>query len=104
MQPTGGEVQIVNWLTTLGVGGALAAFMFILYRRDIKQYTDLWMRQSDQLIGIVKENTESNVKLTTLIESKFNGQDAGDIVAMKKRLENLEVAIRSRTERGGAGR
>lgn len=96
MQPTGGEVQIVNWLTTLGVGGALAAFMFILYRRDIKQYTDLWMRQSDQLIEIVKENTESNVKLTTLIESKFNGKDTEEFRILIKRLESLESQIRSR--------
>ncbi len=101
MPTTGGEIQMVNWLTTLGVGGALAAFMFILYRRDIKQYTDLWMRQSDQLIEIVKENTESNVKLTTLIESKFNGQDAADITIVKKRLDSLEGLIRSNR---GAGR
>ena len=92
MQPTGGEVQIVNWLTTLGVGGALAAFMFLLYRRDIKQYTDLWKNTTDQLIGIVKENTESNVELKTLIEHKLNKErdDEELIEQLKRRIEHLE--------------
>lgn len=100
-QPAGGEIQIVNWLTTLGVGGALAAFMFILYRRDVKQYTDLWAKQSDQMIGIVKENTESNVRLATLIESKFNGKEVEELNIIRKRLESLEGAVRQRNR--GAG-
>lgn len=103
MPQTGGEIQLVNWLTTLGVGGALAAFMFILYRRDVKQYTDLWAKQSDQMIEIVKENTESNVRLATLIESKFNGKEGEEqLNLIRKRLESLEIAVRQSNR--GAGR
>lgn len=92
MQPTGGEIPVVNFLTTLGVGGALAAFMFILYRRDIKSYTDLWKNTAEQLIGIVKENTESNVELKTLIETKLNErrEDKETIEQLRRRIEHLE--------------
>lgn len=92
MQPTGGEIPVVNFLTTLGVGGALAAFMFILYRRDIKSYTDLWKNTAEQLIGIVKENTESNVELKALIETKLNErkEDKETIEQLRRRIEHLE--------------
>lgn len=62
--------QFVKYLISTGVGGVLAAFIFSFYRRDIKQYTDLWKSTSDLLINVVKENTASNVKLITLIESQ----------------------------------
>jgi hypothetical protein len=67
------DMEVAKWLTTLGIGGALAAFMFLLYRRDIKQYTDLWKTTTEQLIKIVVENTKSNTELTQLIETKMNG-------------------------------
>ena len=62
--------EFVKWLLTLGVGGVLAGFMFAFYRKDVKQYTELWNKATDQLIIIVKENTASNVKLIQLIETQ----------------------------------
>ena len=64
------DAEFTKWLTTLGVGGALAGFMFMFYRKDIKQYTDLWKVVSDQLMLTIKENTTSNTKLITLIENQ----------------------------------
>ena len=55
---------------TLGVGGVLAGFMFMFYRKDIKQYTDLWKAATDQLITVIKENTASNTKLIGLLETQ----------------------------------
>lgn len=63
------DSEFVKWLTTLGIGGILAGFMFVFYRKDVKQYTDLWKVSTDQLMIIVKENTASNTKLIALIES-----------------------------------
>ena len=63
------EPEFIKWLITLGVGGVLAGFMFVFYRKDIKQYTELWKITADQLMSIVKENTASNTKLIGLIES-----------------------------------
>ena len=63
------DAEFTKWLATLGIGGVLAAFMFSFYRKDVKQYTELWKVTSEQLINVVKDNTASNSKLITLIES-----------------------------------
>lgn len=75
--------EFSKWLITLGVGGALAAFMFAFYRKDIKQYTELWKAATDQLIAVVKENTASNIKLISMIENQErNTMRHEDIIKM----------------------
>lgn len=64
------NVEFSKWLITLGVGGVLAGFMFVFYRKDIKQFTELWKSMTDQLIIVVKDNTTSNTKLISLIENQ----------------------------------
>jgi hypothetical protein len=64
------DLEFTKWLATLGIGGVLAAFMFTFYRKDVKQYTELWKASTDQLILVIKENTASNTKLISLIESE----------------------------------
>lgn len=64
------DTEFIQWFTTLGIGGVLAAFMFTFYRKDVKQYTELWKTTADQLMLIVKENTASNIKLIALIEQQ----------------------------------
>ena len=68
MEPV--NTEFTQWLVTLGVGGILAAFMFTFYRKDMKQYTELWRTTSEQLMNIIKENTASNTKLISLIEAQ----------------------------------
>lgn len=78
-----------KWLITLGVGGVLAGFMFVFYRKDVKQYTELWKSMTDQLIIVVKENTASNIKLVTLIENQErNNIRKGDIELLIERRIN----------------
>lgn len=64
------DTEFSKWLITLGVGGVLAGFMFVFYRKDVKQYTELWKQVADQLMVIVKDNTASNTKLITLLENQ----------------------------------
>lgn len=64
------DQEFFKYFTTLGIGGVLAGFMFIFYRKDVQQYTELWKTTADQLMSIVKDNTSSNVKLINLIESQ----------------------------------
>jgi glucose-6-phosphate-specific signal transduction histidine kinase len=66
----GMDVEFTKWLVTLGVGGVLAGFMFVFYRKDVKQYTELWRVTAEQLMNVVKENTASNSKLIALIENQ----------------------------------
>lgn len=78
------NADFIKWLATLGVGGVLAGLMFIFYRKDVKQYTELWKTTADQLITIVKENTASNVKLVSLLETQernaLRKQDIIDLI------------------------
>ena len=64
------DPEFGKWLATLGIGGVLAGFMFMFYRKDVKQFTELWKATTDQLITVVKDNTSSNTKLISLIESQ----------------------------------
>lgn len=81
------EPEFTKYLLTLGVGGVLAGFMFVFYRKDVKQYTELWRITAEQLIGIIKENTASNVKLMTMIESiERNNVRRSDIALFKRHM------------------
>jgi len=75
------QVEFTKWLITLGVGGILAGFMFVFYRKDVKQFTDLWKSTTDLLMNVIKENTaaqvknsESNYRLISLLESVERNQ------------------------------
>lgn len=73
--------ELVKWLLSLGVGGAIAGLIFFFYRKDIQQYTELWRLTTEQLTNIIKENTASNIKLISLIESQErNAIRKGDIL------------------------
>lgn len=81
------STEFAQWLVTLGVGGVLAAFMFVFYRKDVKQYTELWQSQADRMENLIRfmtevvlKNTESNTQLIVLIEEmKANQMRKADI-------------------------
>lgn len=86
------DADFVKWLATLGIGGVLAGFMFVFYRKDVRQYTELWRLMTDQMMTVVKENTASSTKLITMIETaERNAMRKTDIEEMVgKRLDALE--------------
>ena len=80
------QMEFTKWLITLGVGGILAGFMFMFYRKDIKQYTELWKTNAEMMVSVIKENTASNVRLIALLESVERNQlRKDDINAMVDR-------------------
>jgi hypothetical protein len=68
------QIDFSKWLITLGVGGILAGFMFMFYRKDIKQYTELWRINAEMMVSVIKENTASNIRLIALLESVERNQ------------------------------
>lgn len=74
MDLTVNEMEFTKWLITLGVGGVLAGFMFMFYRKDVKQYTELWKSTAEMLMGVIKENTASNTRLIALLENVERNQ------------------------------
>ncbi len=72
--------EFIQWFATLGIGGVLAGFMFMFYRKDIKQFTELWKVHTELLIILVKEDVAANTKLITMLESwERNNLRKGDI-------------------------
>ena len=69
------DTEFFKYLTTLGVGGILAGFMFHFYRQDVKVYTDLWRGQADALMLVVKDNTAALTKLITLVDALHSRLD-----------------------------
>lgn len=66
----------IEWFATLGVGGVVAAFMFMYYRRDVKYYTELWKEQAEanrevisQMLRVIQDNTSALTKLVTVVDS-----------------------------------
>lgn len=86
------DAEFAKWLATLGVGGVLAGLMFMFYRKDVKQYTELWKSATDQLMSVVKDNTASNTRLISLIEAQErNMVRKEDIVLLiEKRLKEKD--------------
>lgn len=86
------DPEFAKWLATLGVGGVLAGLMFMFYRKDVKQYTELWKLTSEQLINVVKDNTASNVKLVNLIEiQERNMLRKEDIAHLVRASSNIKL-------------
>jgi len=96
------DPEFIKWLATLGVGGVLAGLMFMFYRKDIKQYTELWRITADQLTNIIKENTASNVKLISLIEIQERNQiRKSDLDAMiNQKMQDHIISCSTSSPRG----
>lgn len=63
------DLEFVKWLATLGVGGALAGMMFLVYRKDMRELTAQWRGQTEMLMEVVKDNTQAMTQNTAVVQS-----------------------------------
>lgn len=63
-------VDVTQLLITQGGFAVAFALIFFFYRKDVKQFTDLWKSQTEALITVVKENTASNTRLIASTDSQ----------------------------------
>ena len=70
------DQEFGRWLAQLGVGGVLAGVLFAFYRKDVRQFTDLWKEQAssnrlqtEAMMGVVKENTAAFVRSGEVLKS-----------------------------------
>lgn len=63
------DVELLKYLSGLGVGGALAAFMFTAYRKDMREFTAQWKGQTEMLMAVVRENTMAFTRNTDVVQS-----------------------------------
>jgi hypothetical protein len=69
------DQEFLKFLSTLGVGGVIAGLMFLVYRKDVKTFTDQWKGQSDMLMQVVKENSAAIASNTKTIEALHTRED-----------------------------
>lgn len=63
------DLEFTKWLSGLGVGGVLAAVMFTIYRKDMREVAAQWKGQTEILVQVVKDNTAALTQNTTVIQS-----------------------------------
>ena len=68
------EGETFKFLATLGVGGVLAGFMFLIYRKDSQLWQEAWKGQSQILVQVVKENTAAVTALVTKLDQRNDDQ------------------------------
>lgn len=68
--------EIMQYFTTLGVGGILAWLMFFIHRKDSERWAEQWRHQaelekgrSEMLVQVVKENTIAITRNTIVSEA-----------------------------------
>lgn len=64
--------ETIKWLASLGVGGILAGGMFLVYRKDAREWHEAWRGQAQLLTQVIKENTAA---ITALVEAQRNRRD-----------------------------
>lgn len=71
-----GDTQFIQWATSLGVGGVLAAGMFLYHRRDMKGYTQTleklcsqWEKHDEALMAVIADNSAAMARNTATIDA-----------------------------------
>jgi hypothetical protein len=60
--------ELTKWFASLGIGGIIAAILFVFYRKDVRMYHNLWMGQSKILAELIKENTAAFIELRDCVQ------------------------------------
>lgn len=61
------DAETIKWISSLGVGGVLAGGMFMIYRKDAKEWREAWRGQAEIMVQVIKENTAA---ITALIKDR----------------------------------
>jgi hypothetical protein len=62
------DEETLKWLASLGVGGILAGFIFMVYRKDSREWQAAWKGQTELLMSIVRDNTKAMTSLDERLE------------------------------------
>jgi|ERR1043166_3738090 hypothetical protein len=94
--------EMVKWLATLGVGGALAGFIFYFYRRDfirermeMKVDGEIKSKREDRIISVIESNAVAMTKLAVGIETLSHAVAESQDRAIKN-FSDLIRAVRER--------
>ena len=66
------HMEELKWFASLGVGGVLALYIFITYRKDALRWQEQEKGRTEILIDVIRDNTVAITALTEIIKSKDN--------------------------------
>lgn len=69
------DPEFVKYLSTLGVGGAIAGLLFMFYRKDVKTFTDQWKGQTEMTMRVLQDNTAAITANTEVMRSVQHNLD-----------------------------
>ena len=69
------DAELLKYLGTMGIGGTLAAFMFVFYRKDQQACEARWKGQAEMFAQVVKENSAAIAELRTLMRVLLHEQE-----------------------------
>lgn len=108
------DQEFIRFLLQLGVGGVIAGILFFFYRKDVRQFTDLWREQaklnSEQtaaMIAVVKENTIAFTQNTEIARSLHKRIDRLELLRIVTDEEEKDIRARlsqGREQRAREGR
>ncbi len=94
------DTEFTKWLTTLGVGGALAAIVYYQARKDAMMYQEkllalhqLESNRTNTLLDVVRENTHSTTVNTEVLRSLHSRLDRDAKQAEVDREEHLSRRV-----------
>lgn len=75
--------------TELGIGGALAGVLFFFYRKDVKQFTELWQaqatlnfQQTQAMMALIERTSITISQNTEVVKSLHRRMDRLDILRL----------------------
>lgn len=81
------DAEFIRYLAQSGAVGVIAALLFFFYRKDVRQYTELWQaqaklnhEQTTMMMAVVKENTAAITQNTEVIKSLHRRVDRLDML------------------------
>lgn len=64
------DAEVLKFFSGMGIGGSIAALIFMFYRKDMKANAEMWQGQSQMLMQVVKENTAAITALIQVVDER----------------------------------
>jgi hypothetical protein len=81
------EDVFIKWFVDQSATAAFAGLLFYFYRKDVRQYTDMWQKQADlnqaataAMMSLVERNMATITENTTVLKALHHRIDRLDIL------------------------
>lgn len=99
MQPDITQFEaVMKIIAPLGVGGLLAAFIFLWYRRDVREYEERRQSEARERLESMRQALEQAQALTQSVTEALDRSTAAHVKAIEESAQNRQLFLDLRTE------